>query len=80
MDQFGSRIFDACDKITQLLIRMNFITGINLGGNEQLCERVMEILEKELVGQHLQGITLDFWSQRPPRITVTFSSSVKLSG
>lgn len=50
MDQFGSRIFDACDKITQLLIRINFIiTGINLGGNEQLCERVMEILERELV-------------------------------
>ena len=31
MDQFGSRIFDACDKITQLLIRINFIiTGVNL--------------------------------------------------
>lgn len=62
MDQFGSRIFDACDKITQLLIRINFIiTGINLGGNEQLCERVVEILERELVGQHLQWITLDLW-------------------
>lgn len=60
---FGGGSYDACDAITQLLIRVIWFVvnctpkSINLGENEEPCGKVLESLERKLMGEHLQWVT-----------------------